>query len=117
MIGRPIRPETAATMRQLLTGVTELGGTARRAAVENYTIAGKTGTAQMSVPGGYSSTDYWASFVGFCPAETPEFGMIIVIQRPRQIHTGGAVAAPAFGRIAQDIAHYLEIPADNMAVP
>lgn len=117
MIGRPIRPETAATMRHLLTGVTELGGTARRAAVENYTIAGKTGTAQMSVPGGYSSTDYWASFVGFCPAETPEFGMIIVIQRPRQIHTGGAVAAPAFGRIAEEIAHYLEIPADNLAVP
>ncbi len=117
LIGRPIRKETAATMRHLLAGVTELGGTARRAAIENYTVAGKTGTAQMSIPGGYSQTDYWASFVGFCPAEAPEFGMIIVVQRPRQVHTGGAVAAPAFGRITQAIAHYLEVPPDNMTVP
>lgn len=117
VLGRPIRAETAATMRLLLEGVTELGGTARRAAVENYTVAGKTGTAQMSVPGGYSSTDYWASFVGFCPAESPVFGVIIVIQRPKQIHTGGAVAAPAFGRITQQIAHYLEIPPDAMEEP
>jgi len=116
-IGRPIRKEIAATLRSLLEGVTDLGGTARRAAVENYTVAGKTGTAQIPGPGGYSQTDYWASFVGFCPAESPAFGMIIVIQRPRQIHTGSAVAAPAFGRIAQEIAHYLELPPDNMAVP
>ncbi len=117
MIGRPIRAETAATMRRMLVGVTELGGTARRAAVENYTVAGKTGTAKIAIPGGYSHTDYWASFVGFCPAETPEFGVIIVVQRPHQVHTGGAVAAPAFGRITQAIAHYLEVPPDNMTVP
>ncbi len=114
IIGRPLRPEVAATMRQLLTGVTEAGGTALRAAVENYTVAGKTGTAQIWGADGYSHTDYWASFVGFCPAAKPEFALIVVIQRPRQFHTGGAVAAPAFGRITQAIAHYLEVPPDNM---
>lgn len=116
IIGNPIGSKTAATMRQLLTGVTEVGGTASRAAVENYTIAGKTGTAQIAGPGGYSHTDYWASFVGFCPATKPEFAMIIVIQRPRTFHTGGAVVAPVFGRITQEIVHYLEVPPDNMTI-
>lgn len=117
VIGRPLRPEVAATMRQLLTGVTEAGGTAWRAGVTNYTVAGKTGTAQIWGAGGYSHTDYWASFVGFCPATKPEFSMIIVVQRPRQFHTGGAVVAPVFGRITEAIAHYLEVPPDNMLEP
>jgi len=116
VIGRPLRPEIAAVMREMLTGVTEVGGTALRAAVEDYTVAGKTGTAQMPVPGGYSQTDYWASFAGFCPASKPEFAVLVVIQRPKPLHTGGVVAAPVFSRISQEVAHYLEIPSDNTPV-
>lgn len=115
MISRPIRPEIAAKVRRMLIGVTEDGGTATRAAVENYSVAGKTGTGQIPMHGGYSETDYWASFVGFCPAEKPDFGVIVVVERPKPQHTGGFVAAPVFGKIAEAVAHYLEIPADMPA--
>ena len=109
VIGRPIRPEIAAQVREMLVAVTE-EGTGRRAAVEGYTIAGKTGTAQQVVDGAYSQTDYWASFVGFVPAEDPVFGMIVIIDRPRGLRTGGAVSAPVFSRLALVVARYLEIP-------
>ena len=109
VIGRPIRPEIAAQVREMLVAVTE-EGTGRRAAVEGYTIAGKTGTAQQVVDGAYSVTDYWASFVGFVPAEDPVFGMIVILDRPRGLRTGGAVSAPVFARLALVVARYLEIP-------
>ncbi len=110
VIGRPIRPEVAAQMRDMLFAVTE-DGTGKRAVVAGYPIAGKTGTAQMIIPGvGYSDTDYWASFVGFVPVEQPEFGMIVIIDSPRGVRTGGAVAAPVFAKIASVVAQYLELP-------
>ena len=110
VIGRPIRPEVAAQMRAMLMTVTE-EGTGRRAVVDGYTVAGKTGTAQMvQEGGGYSQTDYWASFVGFLPAEQPEFGIIVIIDRPRGMRTGGVVAAPVFAEIASVVAQYLELP-------
>jgi len=109
VLARPIRPETAALMRKLLTRVTEQGGTGKRAAVEGYTVAGKTGTAQKPVAGGYSSTDYVASFVGFLPAEAPEIGLIVVVDEPQPFHTGGVVAGPAFSRIASQAVRYLDI--------
>lgn len=111
MVGRPIRPETAAAMRQMLSAVTEEGGTAARLNVPGFRVAGKTGTAQIPMAGGYSETDFWASFVGFLPAEQPEFGVIVVVERPQPQHTGGFVAAPVFGRIAEAVAQYLELPA------
>ena len=109
VIGRPIRPAVAAQVREMLVSVTE-EGTGRRAAIEGYTIAGKTGTAQQVVDGAYSQADYWASFVGFVPAEDPVFGMIVIIDRPRGLRTGGAVSAPVFSRLALVVARYLELP-------
>lgn len=114
--GRPISPEVAADMRSMLQSVTEMGGTARRAAVCGYSVAGKTGTAQMTTKDpktgrwGYSHTDYWASFAGFVPADHPVFGVIVVIDRPRGYHTGGVVAAPVFSKVAAFTAQYMEIP-------
>ncbi len=115
MVGRPIRPATAAAMRAMLSAVTEEGGTAARLNVPGFRVAGKTGTAQIPGVGGYSETDFWASFVGFLPAEDPEFGAIVVVERPQPQHTGGFVAAPVFGRIAEAVAQYLEIPATPLA--
>lgn len=111
VLARPVRPPTAATMCSLLKGVAEQDGTGRRAAVEGYTVAGKTGTAQIwdGEAGRYSNTEYVASFVGLVPAETPEIGVIVVIERPRSNHYGGVVAAPAFSRIAGKAARYLEV--------
>lgn len=106
-LGRPIRRDTAALMRTLLTHVTEPGGTGVKAAVEGFKVAGKTGTAQKVVGGHYSETDYMASFVGFLPADSPEIGMLVVIDEPQPLHTGGTVSAPVFGEIAEQAARYL----------
>jgi cell division protein FtsI/penicillin-binding protein 2 len=112
VMGRPIRPEVARKVREMLVGVTEEGGTGKRASVHGYSIGGKTGTAQKAVPGGYSSTDYYASFVGFVPAGEPVFSVLVSVERPRPQHTGGFVSAPAFAKIAAATARYLEIAPD-----
>ena len=125
-IGRPIRPDTAEKMRSILKSVTNYAadrvdhGTGWRARVDGYTVAGKTGTAQMLINGAYSEKDYWSSFVGFVPAENPVFAMIVILDRPRgelmddgvhhKAHDGGGTAAPLFSKIASYVAQYLEIP-------
>jgi cell division protein FtsI/penicillin-binding protein 2 len=114
VLARPIRPEVARSVCDMLVGVTEDGGTGKRAGVKGYSVAGKTGTAQQVGPGGYSSTDYWASFVGFVPASNPIFCVLVTIDRPdpKKPRTGGVVAAPVFSRIATTTARYLGIPPD-----
>jgi len=115
VLARPIRPEVAKTVCEMLIGVTEEGGTGKKAGVKGYSVAGKTGTAQQVVPGvGYSGTDYWASFVGFVPASNPVFCVLVTIDRPdpKKPRTGGAVAAPVFSKIATTTARYLGIPPD-----
>lgn len=107
VLSQPIRPETAALMRKLLARVTEEGGTGVKASVDGFTVAGKTGTAQKPVGGRYSESDYMASFVGFLPAENPEIGMIVVVDEPQPLHTGGLVSAPVFGEVAEQAVRYL----------
>lgn len=109
-LGRTCSPATAALMRRLLFRVTQAGGTGGRACVEGYEVAGKTGTAQKPEAGGYSKEKYVASFVGFLPAHDPEIGVIVVIDEPQPVHTGGRVAAPVFGEIAAQAVRYLNIP-------
>ena len=75
-----------------------------------YTLAGKTGTAQKVVDGGYSDTEFVASFVGFAPAEDPELLVAVVVDNPKGDYYGGTVAAPAFGEIATFALPYLGIP-------
>ncbi len=113
VLGRPVRAEVARAVREMLIGVTEEGGTGSRATVPGYSIGGKTGTAQKAVPGGYSSTDYYASFVGFVPARQPVFSILVSVERPRPQHTGGFVSAPVFAKIAAATARYLEVPPDE----
>lgn len=113
VLGRPITEETAATMRRLLRRVTEAGGTGRRACVEGYEVAGKTGTAQKPEAGGYSDTKFVASFVGFLPAQDPEIAVIVVVDEPWPKYYGGTVAAPAFSSIAEQTVRYLDVPPDR----
>jgi cell division protein FtsI (penicillin-binding protein 3) len=110
VLARPIRPETARLMCKLLSRTTEDGGTGTKARLDGYTVAGKTGTAQKPVPGGYSDSANIASFVGFVPAENPEIGIIVVVDEPQPLHTGGAVSAPIFREIAEQAVRYLDIP-------
>ncbi len=113
VIGQPIRPDTARVMARLMARVTEEGGTGRRAQLAGYPIAGKTGTAQKPIPGGYSDRLNIASFVGFLPADDPEISMVVVVDEPQPQRTGGAVAAPIFRDIAEQAVLYLGIPSND----
>jgi cell division protein FtsI (penicillin-binding protein 3) len=101
---RVISQETARALRGMLEGVT-LNGTAKKAQLDGYTAAGKTGTAQKIDPKTktYSTTKFVASFVGFAPATNPAVVIIVVIDEPGGSYHGGDVAAPVFRQIAEQI--------------
>ncbi|HEX3559427.1 MAG TPA: penicillin-binding protein [Pyrinomonadaceae bacterium] len=112
---RVVSAETARELRGMLEMVT-LKGTARAAQLEGYTAAGKTGTAQKVDPRthAYSQTKYVGSFVGFAPVENPAAVIIVVLDEPIGAHQGGAVAAPVFSEIADQILPYLDVMPDNV---
>jgi cell division protein FtsI (penicillin-binding protein 3) len=110
---RVISKQTSAQLRQMLEGVLAPGGTASEVSVPGYTLAGKTGTAQVAVNGGYSDTRFVASFVGFAPAQDPQLLVAVVVDEPQGNYYGGVVAAPAFVEIAKFALPYLEIPPDQ----
>ena len=108
-----LKLETVAKLRGMMEGVT-LHGTARKAQVEGYTAAGKTGTAQKIDPKTrtYSATKYVGSFVGFAPVNNPAVVIIVVIDEPRGAYHGGDVAAPVFREIAEQILPELSVTPD-----
>jgi len=104
--------EVAGKMRDMLVRVVSKEGTAVLASVTGFTVAGKTGTAQIPIPGGvgYYDNKYVASFEGFMPAENPAFVALVMINDPKtgpEQYYGGLVAAPVFSRIAEKAARYL----------
>jgi cell division protein FtsI (penicillin-binding protein 3) len=110
---RVIKPWVAAEIRQMLEGVLAPGGTASEVTVPGYTLAGKTGTAQVAEDGGYSETKFVASFMGFAPASNPGLLVAVIVDQPQGAeYSGGAVAAPAFGEIASFALPYLGISPD-----
>jgi cell division protein FtsI/penicillin-binding protein 2 len=106
-------------MVKALKTVASPEGTAPKAALEHYTVAGKTGTAQKVLPtGGYSKDKFFSSFIGFFPADNPELCVSITIDEPHGSHYGGQTAAPIFKQIAEKAANYLNIrPEDGADVP
>jgi cell division protein FtsI/penicillin-binding protein 2 len=110
---RVVRPETAATLRQLMEGVV-LHGTGPLAHLDGWTSAGKTGTAQKIDPttGRYSPTQYIASFTGFTPINNPAVTILVSLDSPVGLHEGGDVAAPVFKRIAEQVLAYLDVQRD-----
>ena len=106
-----MRPETAATVLEMLTGAID-AGIANAASVPGYSIAGKTGTAQVAENGTYSETKYVASFIGFAPADDPRLLVAVIVDQPQGEIYGGSVAAPAFGEIASFALPYLGVPAE-----
>ncbi|MGH2425559.1 MAG: peptidoglycan D,D-transpeptidase FtsI family protein [bacterium] len=85
-------------------------GTGRKAAVEGYEVAGKTGTAEKPGPGGYARGKYVASFVGFAPVGAPRIAVLILLDEPQGRFYGGEVAAPVFARMASQILYRLGVP-------
>ncbi len=107
---RVIKPLVAEQVRTMLEGVLEAGGTASAVSVPGYTLAGKTGTAQVAEDGSYSETKYVASFIGFAPAQDPRLLVAVIVDQPQGDIYGGSVAAPAFGKIAGFALPYLGVP-------
>ena len=127
VVGNPVRPQVTRQVLSMMTGVAKKGGTAKRAAIAGYSVAGKTGTAQMKEGRGYSSTNYHASFIGILPATNPEIVVLVTYQKPYYCrsretseamgvpifnHQGGLCAAPTFKRIAEIALRYLQIGPD-----
>src|SRR6266853_269300 len=110
---RALKPETTQALRNMLEGVT-LRGTARKAQLDGYTAAGKTGTAQKIDPKthAYSTTKYIGSFVGFAPVKNPAVVIIVVIDEPQGSYHGGDIAAPVFREIAEQILPDLSVSPD-----
>jgi cell division protein FtsI/penicillin-binding protein 2 len=108
-----ISPTAAKQVTKALKTVVAQGGTARRAELDYYTAAGKTGTAQKPGRGGYIPGKYYASFVGFLPADKPELCILVAVDEPQGEHYGGLVAAPVFKAIAGRTASYLGIVPDK----
>lgn len=110
---RVIRESTADVLIDLMEGVvTE--GTGKKAAIDGYRVAGKTGTAQKIVDGLYSQERFIASFAGFVPSRRPVLTILIVLDEPRGVfYHGGDVAAPVFRRIAAPVLDYLDVPRER----
>jgi cell division protein FtsI (penicillin-binding protein 3) len=118
VLRRAIDEDTAAQVARMMEGVVTRG-TGRAAIIDGYPAAGKTGTAhKVAEGGGYSRSDYNASFVGFIPAEEPVLTILVVIDSPRTSIYGSTVAAPVFRNIADRALQYLGVsPSGDGAVP
>lgn len=120
VFGRPqpltLKHDAIETLKGILRGVVSPVGTGNAAAISGYSVAGKTGTAQVIGPSGtYADGGYIASFVGYTPASNPAIAMIAVLNNPKKQYHGGEVAAPLFRRIGQQVLKYLDIPPDQIA--
>jgi cell division protein FtsI (penicillin-binding protein 3) len=115
---RVISSETAGKMRSMMQKVV-LEGTGRKAILEGYTSAGKTGTAQKVDPatGAYSKTKYIGSFAGFAPVNNPQIVVAVILDSAVGLHQGGQVSAPVFRRVTQQVLEYLHTPHDLPLAP
>ncbi len=105
-----ISPETAAQMTTMATIAVQQE--VQAALVEGYTVAGKTGTAQIAEPFGYHPTDIIGSFIGWLPAEDPRIIVLVKLDRPTSAPWGSQTAAPAFSKLAKELVVLLDIPPD-----
>jgi len=112
VLSRPISEQTADQITAMAINAvrTEVFG----AQVEGFTVAGKTGTAQIPEGGIYHPSDTIASFIGWFPADAPEVVVLIKLDRPQASPWGSTTAAPAFAELATDLAALLDIPPDSV---
>lgn len=110
ILRKVISEKASYDMTEAMIGVVSRKGTARRAALKGFDVAGKTGTAQKVKPeGGYSHKDFIASFVGFVPAHDPVISVLVVVDTPKPMYYGGVVAAPVFRESAKAILKYMNV--------
>ncbi len=112
---RVVSEDTAVAVRRMLEEVVRPGGTGVKASVDGYRVAGKTGTAWKSAPGGYSENKYFSIFAGFAPASDPRLATVVVIDEPTgELYYGSDVAAPVFADIMSESLRLLAIAPDAM---
>jgi cell division protein FtsI/penicillin-binding protein 2 len=113
--GQSVSPETAHLMQSMMADAVEME--TQSALPDGWRVGGKTGTAQVPIPGGYHATDTIASFIGFAPADDPAFVMLVKLDRPLGIHQWGSQsAAPTFQRLATRMLNYFNIAPDMYRV-
>jgi cell division protein FtsI/penicillin-binding protein 2 len=111
-LGRAISADTARELTEMLAAGLERE--ASSALVPGYRIAGKTGTAQIPIPGGYDPEQTIASFIGFGPVDDPQFLVLVKLDRPTSSPWGSLTAAPVFGEFVQRLVVMMEIPPDDV---
>ena len=109
---RAISKETAQTLTNMLVEALDRAGAEAR--VPGYQVAGKTGTAEIPIPGGYHPSLTLTSFAGYLPADDPQVVVLVIIDRPTVSRWGSKTAAPTFKRIAEQLVILLDIPPDNV---
>lgn len=118
-VGRQVfSAKVANAVKDMLELVVQPGGTALKAQVTGYRVAGKTGTAHKLGPQGYEHDKYVGSFVGMVPASNPRLIMAVMIDEPSNgEYYGGTIAAPVFSAVMNDVLRMLVIPQDGNAMP
>ena len=119
VVRKVIATDVAKRVSMMMETTTADGGTATKARVPGFRVAGKTGTAQKVDPvtGGYSADKRVGSFVGFVPAEDPRLVMLVTIDEPKAHVYGGLIAAPIFSRIAAQALQYLKVAPTEAVEP
>ncbi|MBI3242672.1 MAG: penicillin-binding protein 2 [Chloroflexi bacterium] len=112
VLGRPISADVANMLSVMLA--TSVEREASAALVPGYRIAGKTGTAQIPIPGGYDKTKTITTFVGWGPIDDPRFIVLVKLDKPSASIWGSETAAPAFGELAKRLVVLMEIPPDEV---
>ena len=110
-----IDPKIANQVLLMMEGATLPGGTATRATIPGYRVAGITGTAHKLRPDrkGYSTTEYRALFAGVAPVSDPRLAMVMVVENPKGAYFGGTVSAPVFAKVMQESLRLLNVPLDK----
>jgi len=112
-VSHVVTPDTAATIRGMLLSAVDIG-IAHNAAISGFSVAGKTGTAQIASPdGNYVDDQYVSSFAGFFPAADPKYVVLVVLEKPDSRLLGTLTATDAFKGVAQDILRYARIQPDR----
>ena len=114
---RVMKAKTVSAIRKMLETVVSQEGTALKASVQGYRVAGKTGTVKKLINGQYSEDRYLSLFVGMAPATAPRFAMVVNIDEPKgKVYYGGEVAAPVFSRVMSGALRLFDI-APDMTTP
>jgi cell division protein FtsI/penicillin-binding protein 2 len=112
IVGKPISSDTAHTLTELLAN--SLEGESSDALIEGYRVAGKTGTAEIATPTGYTGDATNASFVGWGPVDHPRFLVYVWLEKPTSSPWGSVVAAPVFRDMVKRLVVLMDIPPDGV---